>query len=59
MRSLSKLEIPKNVREIGKYAFLECPFLVTVKLNSNQIEIGEEAFAYCPELEMIDCPSDF
>ena len=54
-RSITKIEIPEGVTEIGKDAFRGCSQLTEVTLPSTITSIGENAFADCPNLTIIDC----
>ena len=57
--SLTSIEIPSGVTEIGNFAFLSCQNLesVTFGENSQLATIGESAFAGCSSLTSIEIPS--
>ena len=44
------------VTSIGKYAFIRCPSLKSVKLPSSIVTIEDGAFSNCPALESIEIP---
>lgn len=54
-RSITKIEIPEGVTEIGKEAFRGCSQLTEVTLPSTITSIGENAFADCDALAVIYC----
>lgn len=47
---LTSITIPKNVKEIGRKAFQDCPNLSTITIPDNVKEIGEYAFYDCENL---------
>lgn len=53
---LVNIEIPENVKKIGRSAFLWCDKLKTVKFLGNTEVIGEYAFSHCNQLESIQFP---
>lgn len=48
--NLKTINIPTNIKYIGKYAFAESYYLETVYLSSNVRTLGEYAFAHCQNL---------
>jgi hypothetical protein len=54
-RSITKIEIPEGVTEIGKEAFRGCSQLTEVTLPSTITSIGENAFADCGVLSQVTC----
>lgn len=55
---ITSIEIPDNVKEIGKYAFRNCARLQTVKIGKGVSKIGDQAFKDCPALESITVDED-
>ncbi len=55
---LTSIEIPGSVKEIGPYAFYNCPQLTQVTFaEGNSLEtIGMYAFAYCSALTAVELP---
>ena len=45
-KSIKELIIPMEIKEIKKYAFLECN-LLQVDIHDNVVSIGDRAFYYC------------
>ena len=54
--SLSRIELPDSVTDLGKYTFLGCSALVDVKLPAQLKGIPEGVFAECAKLEKITIP---
>ena len=49
--SLTNMDIPNNVREIGYETFQRCSNLAIVTFRGNQLtSIGSKAFSYCSSL---------
>lgn len=55
--SIKEIEIPRNVYQIGDFAFYSCAELEKVDIELGVETIGEEAFADCYSLEEINLPS--
>ena len=55
--SLTSVNIPSSVTEIGGRAFSSCYSLTSVNIPSSVPEIGESAFEYCQSLTSINIPS--
>lgn len=55
--SLEKIEIGKNLKNIGSYAFYRCNRLKEITLNEGMLEIKNKAFANCKKLKKIIIPS--
>ncbi len=51
--SLSKIELPENIRTIGKSAFQECTALLKIELPAKVSNLGGFAFAQCASLETV------
>ena len=41
-------------KNVGKYAFVSCEKLTSVKLNANGTQVEEGAFAYCSKLKTVE-----
>ena len=52
-KTASTYQIPKNVTEIGKFAFYGCSRLKAVKLADKAVGIGQGAFGSCDRLNAI------
>lgn len=59
VQRFSKLTIPKTVKSIGRYAFLDCNDLeaITFAKNSQMESIGYSAFANCIGLTSVTLPN--
>jgi hypothetical protein len=57
LSSLSRLEILSDLKDIGNYAFGECPRLVSAKLPDSIKAIGKGAFYNCITLSNITLPA--
>ncbi len=55
--SVTQVEIPYSVSEIGWFAFADCPSLIAVTLPASVEAIGYGAFDGCKSLTII-CPAD-
>ena len=55
--SLTSVNIPSSVTEIGDKAFSGCSSLTSINIPSNVTEIGEWAFEGCSSLTNINIPS--
>jgi len=55
--SLTEIEIPSNIKVIGKEAFIGCENLRELVLNEGLEEIGENAFEDCTSLKTLEIPS--
>lgn len=55
-RTLTKIEIPGNVKVIEDYAFNVCTGLKSVIINEGTTEIGKSAFDWCTDLTEIQIP---
>ena len=53
---LTSIEIPKNVTEIGYYAFYYCDNLESVIINDGVAMIGFSAFSGCKSLKTVKIP---
>ena len=56
--SLEKIDFPKNLVDIGDYAFFSSPKLTEIKLPQTTKYIGKEAFAHCVNLTKAVIPLD-
>ena len=54
--SLSSIEIPEGVTEIGGYAFSECSSLSSIEIPEGVTKIGDYAFNRCSSLSSIEIP---
>ena len=54
--SLTAVEIPEGVTEIGHHAFASCTNLTSVNLPGSITKIGEYAFSYCRILAQVSIP---
>ena len=54
--SLTGINIPDSVTEIGKCAFLNCIRLTSINIPDSVTEIGEYAFSGCDSLTSINIP---
>ena len=54
--NIEKIEIPRNVTDIEKYAFQGCIFLSDIKLLGMITNIGQNAFDTCSSLTEIKLP---
>lgn len=52
--SYEEVVLPDNIREIGEYAFYDCPKLRTVTGKQPFESVGKEAFYKCSSLETFD-----
>ena len=52
--SLTSVEIPNSVTEIGERAFYECSSLTSVKIPNSVTEIGERVFSRCRRLTSVE-----
>ena len=50
---VTEVVIPDSVKEIGSYAFDECPNIVSVKIPKNVTEISDSTFDKCTSLKEI------
>lgn len=50
---LAELDIPKNVKTIGQYAYQNCQFM-EIKIPSTVTSIGKGAFSECNQLAKVD-----
>ena len=48
--------VPDGVTKIGRWAFLDCTFLVSIIIPDSVIEIGDNAFGHCTALTSITIP---
>ncbi len=55
-RDIKTLEFPKNLKEIGDYAFYKCNSLNSVVIPSGVTSIGDSAFYECIFLTDVDIP---
>ena len=55
--SLKRINIPSDVKSIGRRAFAHCTSLKSIKISSGVKSIGESAFAYCHNIKSIELPS--
>ena len=55
-KSITSVEIPPSVTEIGKRAFRGCKSLSSVVIPSSVTEIGERAFDGCKSLSSVEIP---
>ena len=55
--SLTSVDIPNSVTNIGGYAFSNCSNLMSVTLGNGIMSIGASAFEYCSSLTYVDIPS--
>ena len=55
--SLTSVEIPNSVTEIGEYAFSGCTSLTSVEIPNSVTEIGKYAFANCDSLTYVKIPA--
>lgn len=53
---IEKVVIGKNVKTIGKYAFISCSSLKEITLPDGLTTIGDKAFDYCTSLKEISIP---
>ena len=49
-----ELNIPENVKSIGKKAFFACNGLTTIKIPNNVITIGENAFERVDKIKIVN-----
>lgn len=54
---MKKVIIPDSVKEIGEYAFQDCPALEEVIFSDNLQRIGNRAFFDCKKLKTVNLPS--
>ncbi len=54
--SLTSIEIPDSVTEIGSQAFSECSSLTSVVIGNSVTSIGSYAFEYCSSLTSVVIP---
>ena len=55
--SLTSVNIPSSVTEIGYAAFVGCSSLTSVNISSSVTKIGEHAFSDCSSLTSVNIPS--
>ncbi len=55
--AIDRVSIPRNVRQIGKYAFAATKSLTRVSLNKNMTVINEGVFAWTTKLSSIEIPA--
>ena len=56
-KDLSAINIPNNITNIGKWAFLDCTGLTTAALSSSMTAIETGVFEGCTDLASIEIPS--
>jgi hypothetical protein len=54
---VTSLSIPSSVREIGAFAFAQCPNLVQLQLAEGLENIATQAFAFSPNLTHVALPA--
>ena len=54
---LISIDIPSNIKSIGKYAFRNCKNLETVAISNGVTTIGYEAFKNCSSLTSVTIPN--
>ncbi len=55
--TITSINLPQGLMEIGKAAFSDCNFLTDVKISENVTKIGDGAFARCLALRSINIGS--
>ena len=53
---IKSVTIPNTVKEIGHYAFNNCPDLTSVTIPDSVEKVGIRAFEYCKSLEKVEFP---
>lgn len=51
---IKSFNIPKNIKEIGRYAFYECREFTTITVPDGVTDIGYSAFCGCNHLKTVD-----
>ena len=54
--SLTSIDIPDSVRDIGKYAFYGCTSLTSITIPDSVTSIGNSAFVWCTSLTNVSIP---
>lgn len=54
---LISIDIPSNIKSIGKYAFRNCKNLETIVISNGVTTIGYEAFRNCSSLTSVTIPN--
>ena len=54
---LISIDIPGNIKSIGKYAFRNCKNLETIAISNGVTTIGYEAFKNCSSLTSLTIPN--
>ena len=55
--SLTSIDIPNSVVEIGEYAFSGCTGLTSIEIPNSVTRIGSSAFSVCTNLTSIEIPN--
>lgn len=53
---IKSVTIPNSVKEIGHYAFNNCPDITSVTIPDSVEKVGIRAFEYCKSLENVEFP---
>ena len=56
-QNVTQVQVDPSIRVVGKYAFMRCTQLRSVKLCEGLESIGDGAFAHCTSLKVIAIPS--
>lgn len=56
-KSITNVEIPNSVIEIGDSAFFNCSSLTSIDIPNSVIKIGKYAFSSCKSLQSVEIPN--
>ena len=55
-KEVTELVVPEGVTSIGRFAFYDCPYIITLSLPSTLREIGSLAFTKCTGINSVVLP---
>ena len=55
-KEVTELVVPEGVTSIGRFAFYDCPYIITLSLPSTLREIGSSAFTNCTGINSVVLP---
>ena len=56
-KSITNVEIPNSVIEVGDSAFFNCSSLTSIDIPNSVIKIGKYAFLFCESLQSVEIPN--
>ena len=56
-KKLQKIQLPDNIRQLGRMCFCKCQRLERIRLPQNLIKVGSDAFTNCARLQTVVFPS--